>query len=64
MPIINGQHFYLLVFNFMNGTIDLIDNRLIDESLVQAKYGNIPEKMVRYITMFIKFNSSEDGTIE
>lgn len=53
--MILSEHFYLLVLNFNNGSMDVIDNRLLPSGVsFKAKYGNIPDEMV-CINHFFKF---------
>ncbi|KAL2922751.1 Argininosuccinate lyase [Bienertia sinuspersici] len=52
-PVVASGHYYLLCINFMKGSLELIDNRLLDNkiSFVQ-KYKNHPRTLLRAFATF------------
>ncbi|KAL2931175.1 putative manganese-transporting ATPase PDR2, partial [Bienertia sinuspersici] len=53
IPIVASGHYYLLYINFMKGSLELIDNTLLDNkiSFVQ-KYKNHPRTLLRAFATF------------
>ncbi|KAJ9536518.1 hypothetical protein OSB04_un000312 [Centaurea solstitialis] len=61
-PILQSQHFYLIVYNLKNPNILVIDNMSINVS-IESKYGILPHKMNELFVQYIRFVSHPKAEI-
>ncbi|KAL1554277.1 hypothetical protein AAHA92_14855 [Salvia divinorum] len=52
-PIFAHEHFYLICFNLKGESVDIIDNSEVVPELLKNKYGNDPERLKKFFTIYL-----------
>ncbi|KAL2900038.1 Basic form of pathogenesis-related protein 1 [Bienertia sinuspersici] len=60
-PVVASGHYYLICINFMKGSLELIDNRLLDNISFVQKHKNHPRTLLRaFVTFYATFHSTKN----